>query len=219
MTSENWIESNQPLWFAAPRGSIAQQLAKQPRPDRHEHSQNLPPDPNFNLAQYPDQPLRQDLLDLLEASPLARFLQGPLLIRALDPHGWYVLNDRSLLPVLDAFGRFSDGNGRVLGGVVEADGPFEASTPSPVYLLSPQEPGILSNLPEVSPESGSFVANPWSQVAGPELATPVSTSASLASGAETVVAQSESDFGNLDCTNCDVSPVADRNFDVGVKPL
>ena len=120
--------------------------------------------------------------------------------------------------MLDCFGRFSDGNGRVLGTVIEAGGPYEASIPPPVFEFSSLDLGNPSDLRDPSPARESDLTNPWSpsRLSPAALATPASTSAHT-SGAETVVADSEF-YYSYPGANCHVAPVADRNFDVGVKP-
>jgi len=123
--------------------------------------------------------------------------------------------------MLDGYGRFSDGQGRVLGQVIEAGGPFAASLPPPVFEFSSLDLGKSNDIRDPSPERRSFVANPWaSGLPTPKLviidAVPTSASVS-SSGAETVVAYSSSEH-SYPCTNCHVSVVADRNFDIGVPP-
>ena len=123
--------------------------------------------------------------------------------------------------MLDSYGRFWDGNGRVLGAVIEAGGTFAASIHPPVFEFSSLDLGNPSDIRDPSPERGSVGTNPWasSVLPSPELAVifPGFTTAS-SRGAETVVANSTSDCV-YPGANCHVAPVADRNFDVGVKAL
>jgi hypothetical protein len=207
--------------YWSPRRSIAQQLLNQSRPDRHDYSYNQPisPLPNLNPIQYPDLPLPPDLLKLFITTPYASLIQPPYWFRASDPHGWFIVKDSSLLPTLDCNGAVTDGGGRYLGHVVSdatewlQGGPLKARISSPLYQVASAE---LGNLNPPSP-ADSVVTNPWSpsRQQPVNLATPASTSATIPSGTDTMVARSDSVYSNTDA-DITFSPVCDRKFDLGV---
>ena len=211
--------TNSQYW--SPRGSISQQLLGQPRPDRHNYSYHQPNRRLQNLCpnQYPDLPLHPDLLRLFKATPYAALIQPPYRFRAADPHGWYIINDSSLLPTLESRGGVTDGRGRYLGQVVgDATERLEAASlragiTSPIYEFSSAD---LGNFDAPSP-ADPFEVNTWSP-SGQQpsnLATPVSINATLASGAETLVVDANSGCSNADADS-QSPPVCDRKFDLGV---
>jgi hypothetical protein len=186
--------------YWSPRGSIAQQLFSQPRPNRHEYSYNQPP---LGIL-YPDLPLHPDMLEVFQETPYAALVRPPYRFRPVDSHGWFIVNDSSLLPTFESEGQVTDGEGRYLGQVV--------GITSPLYRSSSME---LGNRSEPS-SADSFMTNPpsLSREQPSNLATPGSPSASFASRAETLVAQ----YSGYPSTEADSHPlpVCDRKFDVGV---
>jgi hypothetical protein len=204
-------DARQQYW--GPRGSIFQQLLRQPRPGRHDYSLNLAPLP-LSLIPYSDLPLHPDMLDLFRSTPHAARIHPPYVFRPADAHGWAILNDASLLPTVDDFGLVTDGGGRILGQVLGGGFPAAPSQNLPILIdhFSTMYPG--NPLP---PET--LAINPWSpsRQQPSNFASPKSTIASLASRAETAVESSnESKEANA---NHSYLPVYDRNFDVGVSPL
>jgi len=200
--------------YWSPRGSIAQQLFNQPRPNRHEYSYNQPP---LGIV-YPDLPLHPDMLEVFQETPYAALVRPPYRFRPVDSHGWFIVNDSSLLPTFESEGQVTDGEGRYLGQVVgDATALLEraslrAGTTSPLYQSSSME---LGNRSEPS-SADSFMTNPpsLSREQPSNLATPGSPSAGFASRAETLVAQ----YSGYPSTEADSHPlpVCDRKFDVGV---
>ena len=199
-----------PEQYWSPRGSISEQLRRQPRPDRHDYSFTMPPQLDFTT--WPDLPLHSDMLELFLRTPHATRIYPPYVFRPADAHGWAIINDASLLPTLDSFGLVTDGERRVLGQIFGAGFPAQASMLFPLNQFSPMDLGHPS-------PADSFVTNPWtpSPQQPPNLASPGSTKASIESRAETVVARSEVSK-KPEQTNRYLS-VYDRNFDVGVSPL
>lgn len=201
--------------FWSPRGSIARQLLNQPRPNRHEYSYNQP----LLGIVYPDLPLHPDMLEVFQETPYAALLRPPYTFRPVDSHGWFIINDSSLLPTFESEGQVTDGEGRYLGQVVgDATALLEraslrAGITSPLYQSSSME---LGNRSEPS-SAGSFMTNPWpnSREQPSNLATPGSPRASFASRSETLVARSDSGCSNTEADS-HVPPVCDRKFDVGV---
>ena len=206
-------ESNAQIQYWSPRGPISQQLLSQPRPDRHEYSYNQASyaNPNPSSTLYPDLPLHKDVLELFQATTHATFIHPPYYFQPADPHGWYILNDCSLLPTIDSYGQVTDGEGRILGQIRGTN--TTAPMPSPLYQFSSMD---LGNLGQPS-SAERFLTNPYSypRQQPPNHATPASTSASFASRAETLVAQSDSEHSEA---NTNQNPVCDRKFDVGVAP-
>lgn len=199
-----------PEQYWSPRGSISQQLRCQPRPDRHDYSSTLPP--HLDFTTWPDLPLHSDMLELFLGTPHAARICPPYVFRPADAHGWAILNDASLLPTVDGFGLVTDGERRVLGQILGAAFPVQASMLFPLNQFSSMDLGHPS-------PADSFVTNPWTPTSQqpPNLASPGSTKASLESKAETAVARSEVSKKPEETNRYLL--VYDRNFDVGVSPL
>jgi hypothetical protein len=199
-----------PEQYWNPRGSISEQLRRQPRPDRHDYSSTLPP--HLDFTTWPDLPLHPDMLELFLRTPHATCIYPPFVFRPADAHGWAILNDASLLPSVTGFGLVTDGEGRVLGQIFGAGFPAQASM---LYTMNQ-----FSSMDLGHPSPGdSFITNPWtpSSQQPPDLASPGSTKASLESEAETTVARSE--VSKKPEQTDRYLLVYDRNFDVGVTPL
>jgi hypothetical protein len=152
------------------------------------------------------------MLELFLGTPRAARICPPYVFRPADAHGWAILNDASLLPTVDGFGLVTDGERRVLGQILGAAFPAQASMLFPLNQFSSMDLGHPS-------PADSFVTNPWTPTSQqpPNLASPGSTKASLESKAETAVARSEVSKKPEETNRYLL--VYDRNFDVGVSPL